>query len=130
MPELDPLVDSVQRAADTATETLGTAGNSVRGLRVDASATLQLLNALATDARQQVDGRGEDLARTLAAAERTARQAETLLASLNGLAAPRSQFRGDLEATMRDLAASASSLRTFAHAVERDPSALLTGRSR
>jgi paraquat-inducible protein B len=128
--KLDPLVASAQRTADSATETLKTANDSVRRLQTDASDTLQQLDALVTDARRQLDGRGDELAHTLAAAERTARQADALLASLNSLAAPRSQFRGDLEATMRDLAASASSLRTFAHAVERDPSALLTGRSR
>ncbi len=127
---LEPLAGSAQHTMDAATETLHTTSDSVRRVQADASATLQQFDALATDARRQLDGRGDELARTLAAAERTARQAETLLVSLNSLAAPRSQFRGDLEATMRDLAASASSLRTFAHAVERDPSALLTGRSR
>ncbi len=62
-------------------------------------------------------------------ADRAVRQAETLLDSLNGLAEPRSQFRGDLEATIRDLAASASSLRSFAETVERNPNALLMGRA-
>ena len=52
-----------------------------------------------------------------------------LLVSLNGMTAPRTPFRGDLEATVCDLAASAASLRGFARSVERDPSALLTGRA-
>jgi phospholipid/cholesterol/gamma-HCH transport system substrate-binding protein len=127
---LDPLGESVQRAADAATRTLETTNSSVRRLQAGASVTLQQLDELIADARRQLNGRGNELARSLADADRTVRQAELLLASLNSLAAPRSQFRGDLEATVRDMAASASSLRTFARAVERDPSALLTGRNR
>jgi paraquat-inducible protein B len=45
------------------------------------------------------------------------------------MAEPSSQFRGDLQATVRDLAASASSLRNFAETIERNPNALLMGRS-
>ena len=53
-----------------------------------------------------------------------------LLASLNSLAGPRAPFRGNLEATARDLADTTSSLRAFARTVERNPSALLTGQTR
>jgi paraquat-inducible protein B len=127
---LDPLVEGAQRTADAATQMLQTTNQAVLQLQAESTTALHNLDALSSDARRQLDARSEDIARTLATAERTARQAETLLASLNSLAAPRSQFRGDLEASMRDLSASASSLRTFAHAVERNPSVLLTGRSR
>jgi len=57
------------------------------------------------------------------------RAVDTLLASANTLVAPRSSFRGDLEAAIRDVSAAASSLRNFARTVERDPSALLSGRT-
>lgn len=127
---IDPLTDSAQHAAIVAVATLNTTNDAVRHLQADASVTLQQVDELIKDARTQLDRRSDGLARTLAATERTARDADTLLASLNSLAAPRSQFRGNLEATMRDLAASASSLRVFAHTVERDPSAVLMGRSR
>ncbi len=125
---LDPLSDSARRSADAATRTLETTDATLRRLQGDISITLQGLNALIADARGQLDARSGDLERTLASAERASRQAETLLASVNGLVEPRSRVRGDLEATLRDLAASASSLRGFARAVERDPSAILTGR--
>ena len=64
----------------------------------------------------------------LASADRTAHSAESVVASLNTMAAPRSQIRGDLEASMRDLAASASSLRTFTRNLERSPISALQGR--
>jgi paraquat-inducible protein B len=41
---------------------------------------------------------------------------------------PRSEMRGDLEASLRDLAASASSLRTFSRELERSPVSALKGR--
>jgi len=127
--ELGPLLDSARHGVGAATQTLGTTEGAVVRLQSDASATLREVTALAADARRQVDTRGDELGRTLATVDRAARQAETLLTSLNGMTAPRTPFRADLEATVRDLAASAASLRGFARSVERDPSALLTGRA-
>jgi paraquat-inducible protein B len=126
---LDPLVESARRTAGAATQTLETANEAVHRVQMDASATLRGLDALAADARRQLDAGAGELGRTLATVDRAGRQAETLLASLNGMAAPRSPFRTDLEAASRDVAASAGSLRSFARSVERDPSALLTGRA-
>jgi paraquat-inducible protein B len=127
--ELGPLLNSARRGVDTATHTLETTEAAVIRLQNDASVMLHEVATLAADARRQVDVRGDELGRTLATVDRAARQAETLLAALNGMAAPRAPFRSDLEATLRDLAASAASLRGFTRQVERDPSALLTGRT-
>ncbi len=126
---LDPLAQSVHRTADTATQTLQTTDEAVRRVQADASTALRDLDALLVDAHHQVDARGGELSRVLTGADRAVRQAQTLLDSLNGLAEPGSQFRADLEATLRDLAASASSLRNFAETVERNPNTLLMGRT-
>jgi paraquat-inducible protein B len=126
--ELGPLLDSTRRGVDSATRTLDATERAVVRLQAGASRTLQELDGLVADARQQLDGRGTELSRMLSSADRVARQAEVLLASVGSLTAPRSQFRGDLEATVRDLAASAGSLRGFTRAIERDPSAVLRGR--
>jgi paraquat-inducible protein B len=125
---LDPLAESARRTADTATQTLDTINGAVRELHTEAATTLHDLDGLLIDARHQLDARGGDLHRTLAAADGVARRAQTLLDSLNSLTEPRSPFRGDLEAALRDLAAGASSLRGFAETVERNPNALLMGR--
>jgi paraquat-inducible protein B len=127
---VDPLAERAQRSADAATRTLETTNGAVRQLQTDASATLHEIDMLATEARRELAARSDGLGRTLAAADRAARQAEALLTALNGLVAPRAAFRSDLEATARDLAASAGSLRDFARTLERDPSALLTGKRR
>ena len=125
---LDPLAQSAHRTLDAATQTLQTTDQAVRRVQADASTTLRDLDSLIVDAHGQLGARGDELSRALTTADRTLRHAETLLDSLNGLAEPRSQFRGDLEAAMRDLAASASSLRSFAETIERNPNALLMGR--
>jgi paraquat-inducible protein B len=125
--ELGPLLGSARGGVDAATQTLGTTEQAVVRLQADVSHTLLELDRVVADARQQLGDRGVEVARALGSVDRLARRAEALLASVDGLAAPRSQFRGDLEAAARDLAASAASLRGFARAVERDPSALLRG---
>lgn len=126
--DLSPVLDSVMRVAESADRALGTSGQAITRLQADASRSLQEIDGLMTDARRQLDARGGELARVLGTADRVARQAESLLASLNSLTTPRSAFRNDVEAAGRDLAATASSLRSFARAVERNPSAILRGR--
>lgn len=127
--ELGPLLVSTRGAVDAATHFVEMTEGALTRLEAEASSTLREASAFAVDARRQVSTRGEEIGRTLAAVDRAVRQAETLLVSLNGMTAPRTPFRLDLEATVRDLAASAASLRGFARSVERDPSALLTGRA-
>ena len=126
---LDPVAESVRRTADTGTKTLETADAALREVQQTSSATLRNLDALVADARRQLAGRGGELNQLLTDTDRSVRQIDTLLASVNGLVAPRSSFRGDLEAAVRDLSATAGSLRTFARTLERDPSALLSGRT-
>jgi len=126
---LDPLAQSAHRTLDAATQTLQTTDEAVRRVQADASTALRDLDALLVDAHGQLDARSGELSRVLTAADRTLGHAETLIDSLNGLAEPGSQFRGDLEATVRDLSATASSLRDFAETIERNPNALLMGRA-
>jgi paraquat-inducible protein B len=125
---LDPLADSVQRTADTATQTLQTTGVAVRQIQGQAITTLRDIDSLSVDARHQLDARSGEAGRTLTDADAAIRQARTLLDSLNDMMDSRSQFRGDLASATHDLAASASSLRGFAETVERHPNALLLGR--
>lgn len=126
---LDPLATSAHHTADAATQTLQTTDAAVRRVQTDASTALRDLDFLLVDAHRQLDARGGEFSRTLAATDRTVRQAEMFLDALNGLADPRSPFRGDLDATVHDLAASAGSLRNFAETLERNPNALIVGRT-
>jgi paraquat-inducible protein B len=127
--ELTPLLASTHGALDAATRTFQTADSAINRVQTDATSTLRDLDLLLVDARDQLGARGGELSRTLISADRATRQIESLASSLNGLADSRSPFRGNLDATVRDLAGAASSLRAFAQTVERSPNALLMGRA-
>ena len=125
--KLDPLVDKMESTLDAATVTMQTAAQAAARLQVDGSRTLAAVDQLLDHAQRQVDGRGAEIATTLDAIRSAARDVGAVADSTNSLVDRRSRFRGDLEAAMRDLAASASSLRGFAQEVERNPATLVRG---
>jgi paraquat-inducible protein B len=120
---------SIQNLADTLSARVGPLADSLKGTSDAAHATLDDIDRLAVDGRHQLKASGDELGRVLVSSDRTVREAESLLASLKEMTAPNSQIRGDLQAAIRDLAASASALRGFTHEIERDPSAILSGRT-
>lgn len=126
---IGPLLDGAQHAADSATRTLDTTRQAVRQLQADMSHSLSGIDKLVAEGQHQLGDRGAELSRLLQSADSTARHADMLLVTLNGLTGQRAEFRGNLEASARDLAATVASLRDFARTVDRDPSALLRGRS-
>jgi paraquat-inducible protein B len=128
--KLGPFIDDVQKTSESARETLQAATETVRQLRTDAARTLGDIDQLAVEGRQQLTARGSELSRLLLATGHTAHAAETLMASLNDMTSARSQTRADLEAAIRDLAATASSLRNFSREVERNPTTILTGKAK
>ncbi len=126
---VDPLADSIERGFDTATRTMEVVQTAIGQLRPEISHTLENADALLTDTTHQIDDRSADIAHLVQSADRVTQQANTLLSTLNNLAEPRSEFRGNLEASMRDIAATAASLRELARTLDRDPSVVLRGRS-
>jgi paraquat-inducible protein B len=74
-----------------------------------------------------VTNAGARLDVVLARASLALAQADTLTASLNTITTARSPERADLQATLRDLAASASSLRSFTRDLQRNPAGTLLG---
>jgi phospholipid/cholesterol/gamma-HCH transport system substrate-binding protein len=127
--KIGPLIANVQNTSDTARVMLQTTTEAVRQIQVDTARTLSDIDRLAVEGRQQLTARGSELSRVLVGIDHAAHQADTLMVSLNDMTSPRSQMRGDLEAAIRDLAATASSLRNFSREVERNPSLILTGKS-
>jgi paraquat-inducible protein B len=104
---------------------LATATDAVRRLQLDSSRTLGDVDRLANEARRQIATNGDDLDHVLKRAEETTVSADALIASLNDMASP----RGDLQSSLRDLAASADSLRGLTHDLERNPLETLLRRS-
>lgn len=128
--ELGPLLATTRRGLEAGTSALETLQQGVPQLQTEVTQVLQRLDGLADSAQRQVDDRGAELSRVLASADRTVQQADALVGSVGSLTAPRSPFRGNLEAAARDIAASAASLRSFAQTIERNPSAVLRGTGR
>jgi paraquat-inducible protein B len=113
-PRVGPLLDSLKRTSESAHVTMDAA-----------QTTAAHIDSLAIVGQQQVTANGDALKGLIASSDRTVRDADALVLSLNEMTAPNSRMRDDLQSTLRDLAASASALRTFTHEIERDPSHLL-----
>jgi paraquat-inducible protein B len=105
--EIKPLSESAQQTLGDARTTLRTITGAVDKLQVNAARTLGNIDQLAIETRKQVSTDGAD--------------ADTLVTSLNDMTGPRSPIRRDLESTLRDLSASANSLRIFTRDFERNP---------
>jgi paraquat-inducible protein B len=131
-----PLAESAQRVLDNAGRTIDIAGAAVQHVERDATSTLDEARGLGRDGRQQFAARGAEVSRTLGDADKALGDVNKTLQAVNGLVlsttsliAPRSQARDDLEATLRDLSASASALRDISQTIDRDPSVVLRGRA-
>ena len=127
--EIGPLVASAHDVLDSTGRVMDNANVTIAHLGPELSSDLDDAHRLVLDARQQLGARGEDVNQTLSNADKTLQAARGLIASADSLVALRSQSRGDIDATLRDLAATTNSLRDFAQSIERDPSLLLRGRS-
>jgi|HubBroStandDraft_1064217.scaffolds.fasta_scaffold44566_3 paraquat-inducible protein B len=127
--EIGPLLTKANDVLDSTGRTMDSANATITRLSPELSSDLEDAHHLVLDARQQLAARGEDVNRTLSEADKTLQAARGLMASANSLVALRSQSRGDIDASLRDLAATASSFRDFAESIERDPGLLLRGRS-
>jgi paraquat-inducible protein B len=127
--EVGPLAAGARGALESTGRTMDIASQTIERLGGEASGTLADAHGLLQDTRQQIVERSEDASRTLTDADKTLQAARGLITSANSLVAVRSQSRADLEASLRDLAATTSAFRDFAESIERDPSLLLHGRS-
>jgi paraquat-inducible protein B len=118
---LDELQSRVGPVADSLRDTASTTAAAVRGLQTDAARTLADIDRLANEGHRQLAVDGPELERLLQRATQTADPADAMIASLNEMTSPRSPLREDLQASLRDLAASASSLRDLTHDLDRNP---------
>jgi paraquat-inducible protein B len=125
--KLGPLADSLKQTSDDARTTLDTTTAAVQQVQQDASRTLASINHLATSTEAGVGPTIKNARQAIATMNRAAIQAEKVMDTLHDVTAARAPLRGDLEAAVRDLAASTASLRNFSRQIERNPSTLLLG---
>ncbi len=126
--DLPPLVASLKGASDDASHTLDAATKAITDLEGRLDTTLASIDHLATSSNQQLDQRSADLHALIVSTNQTVLQTRGLLNDLKDVTSPRSDTRANLDATLRDLAAAAASLRGFASDIEHNPQLLLTGR--
>jgi paraquat-inducible protein B len=115
---IGPLADGLQT-------TLATSTDAVRRLQADSAHTLGDIDELANESRRQIANNGNELDEVLKRAAEATAGADALVDSLNDMTSP----QGDLQASLRDLAASAGSLRGLTHDLERNPLGTLLRRS-
>jgi hypothetical protein len=120
--KIDPLAASAQKTLDTATGVL-------RSVQADTARTLGSIDKLADETRHQVSARGHALDPAVASAAEATANANKRLIFLNGMVGPDAPMRGDLEASLRDFAASAHSLRSLTRNLQRNPSGTHFGKA-
>jgi paraquat-inducible protein B len=122
-------LSAIQQVADDLPRRVGPLADSLKLTSDAARVTLNDIDRLALAGQRQLAVNGTHVERILESSDRTMRNTEALIGSLTEMVAQDSPLRGDLQAAIRDLAASAGSLRGFTRDVERDPSTLLVGRA-
>jgi paraquat-inducible protein B len=114
---LDQINGKVGPLAAGVQDALASTNTAVRKLQREATRTSADIDRLTNESRGQIASNGKDLDRLLRSADRTVKQTNALIASLSAMSSP----QGDLQASLRDLAASASSLRSLTHDLDRSP---------
>lgn len=102
----------------------------MRRLDDELTATLAELRDLFGAGETEIGRRGRDVGEAAAAIAQAAERVDDLARNLNGVVGPETGGRRDFEAALRDLAATASSLKSFARQIDRNPNALLLGTKR
>jgi paraquat-inducible protein B len=106
--QVGPLADSFRTTADGVANTFGTADGTL----------------------EKTDGAIAEVRKTFSSARGTLRQGGKFLEDASGLIEPRSQPYSELVTMMREITATARSIRSLANTLERDPESLLFGRQR
>ena len=126
--DMPALIASAQQTSDQSRVLVGTATKTLDTLEAQLTTTLSGINTMTTAATTQLNGRGADLHELLLNANTAVVQTQQMVTELRGFTSARSDQRADIDATLRDLAAAAASMRGFASEIEREPQLLLMGR--
>jgi paraquat-inducible protein B len=126
--DLPPLVESLKTTSDKSAQLVDTASQTIRDLQGRLDTTMGDISRLAVAGSQQLNQRGAELHTLLIGTDQTMQQTHDLLNDLRSFTSNRAASRTNIDATLRDLAAAAASLRGFANDVEHNPQLLLTGR--
>ena len=126
--DMPALIVSAQQTSNQSRVLIGTATKTLDTLETQLTTTLAGINTMTAAATTQLNGRGADLHTLLLNTNTAVVQTQQMVNELRNFTAARSDQRADIDATLRDLAAAAASMRGFASEIEREPQLLLMGR--
>ena len=126
---LDELSANITPISSKLGATLESTNTAIHAVEIEANRTMDRYARLAAVTQGQINTNGTELAALLKTTEEVMIQVKAVVASLDDMTAARSPTRNDLEASLRDLAATASSLREFTHDLERHPVGVLLRRA-
>jgi paraquat-inducible protein B len=121
--ELGEVGSSVRDAADAAASFARTGEASVRAIEGELMVTLADLRELLMAGKAEISGVGTAVERI----GETAARIEDVARDLDAVLDPNGAERRQLQIALRDLAATATSLKEFARQIERNPNALVLG---
>lgn len=123
-----PLAESALATSEQARETLKATQFAAETIGAEGGATLVSVRKLSEEGRVQLNDRGQELSSVLVTAHSAAERLDRTAIQMEDFSRPGAPFRSDLEATARDLADSAASMRGFSRELEDNPSSLLFGK--
>lgn len=127
---VDTLGPSLNQTSQSTQKTLEAVREAVSANNKQLQATLASVKQLSDTANGEIAKRDHQIDQLLNNAQQTSANLSKLSKNLNQFTDPDSGTRQDIQSTIRDLSASAASLRRFSEKIERDPHTLLYGGSR
>ncbi|WP_423823234.1 MlaD family protein [Salinisphaera sp. SPP-AMP-43] len=124
---INTLGPTLNQTTQTTQKTLATVQKAVEQNNQQLQATLASVRKLTDNANDQITKRDEQIDKLLNNAEQTSQNMAQLSQNLDQFTDPESGTRQDVQSTIRDLSAAASSLRRFTQKIERNPHTLLYG---
>lgn len=124
---INTLGPSLAKTSQTTQETLDTVRQAIQQNNKQLQATIKSVHTLSDNANEAVVDRNRQIGALLKSAQKTSDNLSVLSNNLKDLTNPHSGTRQTIDSTLRDLSASAASLRRFSETIERDPHTLLYG---
>ena len=121
------LTPAIKQTTENTDDTLSAVTKAVNQNNEQLQQTLASVERLSETATKQIDSRDEQITQVLNNVQATSDSLAELSRQIQQVTDPDSGTRQDVESTLRDLAAAASSIRRFAETLERNPHALLYG---
>ncbi|RJS94373.1 MlaD family protein [Salinisphaera sp. Q1T1-3] len=125
---VNTLTPTLNQTGESTQKTLAAVREAVSDNDKQLKQTLASVQRLTDTANDQIDNHDQQVAKILSNVQQTSASLAQMSRQLQNITAPDSGTRQDIQSTIRDLSATAASLRQFSETIERNPHALLYGK--